>query len=351
VSRSPATLTDVARLAGVSLATASRALNGADSVVARTSERVRLAAEQLRYLPRASARALRSRRSGTLGAVFPTLDNSFYTPAVNSLQSALDDAGYALLVSGLDYSPERESRAVDVMIERGVEALVLVGLQRTAEIYSRLEHFGIPYVVLWLHDASRGHPSIGIDNRGAMLPLTRHLLDAGHEHFALISPDPSGNDRVRERVIGIEQGLAARGHSIPASHRVTCRSTIGEGRRALARLIEAEPVTAVMCNNDLLAAGAILELRARGLRVPGDVSVTGFGDYEIAGAFEPAITTVRAPFEDIGRRAASYLIGRLEGRKVSYPDALPAPLVVRESSGCAPAAQAHSRASRRERRR
>jgi LacI family transcriptional regulator len=164
--------------------------------------------------------------------------------------------------------------------------------------------------------------------------VTQYLLDLGHTAFAVIAGETQGNDRARERLAGVRDALEARGLSLPDERIVQATFSITEGRRACARLLDRAPgFTAIIGGNDVLALGALLECQARGVDVPGAVSIVGFDDIELAGEITPGLTTVRVPSADIGRQAGQRLLARLAGETVPRVKELAAPLVVRGTTG------------------
>lgn len=330
-------LTDVARAAGVSLATASRALSEPEMVRADTRARVREAAAMLGYLPHGAARALATRRTRTVGAVFPPVDNPIFASATHALAQELSAAGYTLLLASHDYDLEAELAATRALVERGADGLVLVGLDRLPETYGVLARAGVPYEVTWSLDGSGHHPCVGLSHRGASIAVTQHLLDLGHREIAVICGAPHANDRARERLSGVRDALAARGLKLPAERVVEAAFSLANGRAALATLLERAPgFTAVIGGNDPLAIGALLECHARGIDVPGALSVTGFDDIELAGQLAPGLTTVRVPSADIGREAGRRLLARLAGETVPLVREMAAPLVVRGTTAAPP---------------
>ncbi len=333
-----ASVRDVARLAGVSISTVSRALNAPEIVEAQTLLRVENAIRVLRYVPQGAGRALRSRRSFTIGAIVPSLDNAFFSNATNALQEVLDRHGYTLLIASHRYDSDAEVRITRSLLERGAEGLVFVGADHDPEMFALLAQMAVPYVLTWAVDPSGRHPYVGFDNRAAMGRLTRHLVDLGHRQFGVISAPTAGNDRARERVLGIRATLQGHGLALDPKHLVELPISLGGGQEGMKRLLDgrARP-TAVICINDVLAVGAIAQCRVSGLTVPGDVSVAGFGDMEIAALHSPGITTVRSPTLEMGRAAADILVARLEGTPVETHVELEAPLVVRASTAAPPA--------------
>jgi len=209
--RKTAKLADVARLARVSTATVSRALTQPDKVKAATAARIRQAVQALGYVAHGAARALASRRTHTIGAVIPTLDNAIFANTAHALQKALDDAGYTLLLACHEFDAGVEARVTEALIERGVDGLVLLGATHHASVFQMIDTHQIPYILTWALDAAGRHPCVGFDNRAAAVRIARHLLDLGHREFAMISGVTSGNERAAERLEGVRQALAARG--------------------------------------------------------------------------------------------------------------------------------------------
>jgi LacI family transcriptional regulator len=325
-----ATIVDVARVAGVSVATVSRALSRPERVRPETVARVRGVATRLGYVPHRAARALVSRRSSTIGAVVPTVDNAIFAKAIQSLQFALDERGYRLLVAFNEYDLARETAQVRAMIEHGVDGLVLVGRAHDDATMALVRARGVPFVHTWIFDATDPDPCIGFDNRRAMIRLANHLADLGHRRFAVVSGVTRGNDRAAERLAGVREALAARGLELPAASVVERPYGIAEGRSALGLLLAQRPApTAVICGNDVLAFGVLFEALARGIDVPRSLSITGFDDLDLSAQLTPALTTMRVPSAEMGRRAAEFLLSRVSGDTVPDKVELEAGLIVR----------------------
>jgi LacI family transcriptional regulator len=332
--RSTAKLSDVARLADVSTATVSRALTLPHKVRPDTLKRIEAAVQSLGYVAHGAARALATRRTHTIGAVIPTLDNAIFANTTHALQKALDDAGYTLLLASHEFDAGTELRVTRALIARGVDGLVLVGATHPPDLFRLMETHGVPYVLSWALDKAGRHPCVGFDNRAAATRLVKYLLELGHRRFAMISGITLNNERALERRDAVRDALAARGIKLAPSCVVEKPFTLGAGREGLAELLDARQgaPTAVICGNDVLAIGAIAECHARGLRVPEDVSITGFDDMEIAALITPSLTTVRFPTAELGSLAAQHLLARLAGKSVPQRRELPVELVVREST-------------------
>ncbi len=327
-------LADVAKLAGVSAATASRAINSPEKVSARLRDRVAAAVDELHYVPHGAARALASRRSRTIGAVVPTLDIAIFAAGVVGLQNRLDASGYTLLVANAAYDLEKEAKVVRALIERGVDGLVLVGNLHAPSVHRLLTRNRIPFVNTYSFAAGDEAPCIGIDNRGAAYRMVAYLLDLGHRDFGVITSPVRNNDRIAARRDGALAALVDHGIEPARTPVLEVPYTIADGRTALKSLLgRGADITAVVCTADVLAVGALQECRALGVRVPEEVSVTGFDDLDLAVHLEPPLTTVRVPAAELGEKAADYLLTRIRGSAVPDRVELTASLIVRGSTG------------------
>ena len=308
-------LSDVAALARCSPATVSRVLNAPTTVKADIRTRVEAAIHDLGYMRNGAARALRSRRTHIVGTVIPTLNNSIYAQLVGALQSTLSRQGYSLLVTTSEFDLDQELAQARLLVERGVEGLVLVGNLHRKDLFGLLDGQGLPCVTTYTYSPTSGHPSIGFDNSVAMARIVDFLLDLGHREFAILSGVRKDNDRVTERLQGAMGSLQARGITLEPSHVVEEPYSIEGGRTALRRVLTAggRP-TALICGSDVLAFGALIECSSREIRVPQDMSVSGFDDLEFAAFLNPPLTTLAVPALDMGRRAGEYIMARLRGR-------------------------------------
>jgi LacI family transcriptional regulator len=328
------TLKDVADHAGVSTATVSRVLNRQGKVNRETEARVTEAVAALGYVPHAAARALASRRSRTIGAVTATLDNPIFARGIQALESRLELSGYGLLVASSNYEPARELKQVRTMVERGIDAIMLQGDSHLPEVYALLQRKGIAYINTWVYDAAAPHPCCGFDNEAAGRNLAAYLLDLGHREIAMVAGITSGNDRARNRIKGVRAALAAQGLDLPPQRLVERPYSVSDGRDGLRKLLSAPGPrpTAVIGGNDLLAIGVLLEAQQSGLAVPGDLSVAGFDDIELAANISPTLTTVHVPVEEICSLAGDYLVARIENRAARDHVSLEARLILRQST-------------------
>ena len=329
---------DVARAAGVSTATVSRTFNAPDKVALPIRERVLAAAAALGWIPHAAGSALARRRSFIAGAVIPTLDNEVFAAQVGAIQATLAEAGVTLLLGCSDYDPKRAFAQVQAMLSRGVEALAIVGEAQEPGLFELIAARRVPYVVTYSHRPGSPHPCIGFDNRQAFRRIADFLLDLGHREIGLILQPVAGNDRVAARLAGVTEALAERGLGLRPRHVREGPWSIAFGRTSLRAILDsgAPRPTAIVCGNDQLAIGALLEARRMGIAVPRDLSLTGFDDVALAAETDPPLTTMRVDNAEIGRRAARYLLARLDGQTPAPPPPL-LPLLIERGSTAPPA--------------
>lgn len=337
MTRRLAKATDVARLAGVSPATVSRAFNAPSLLDAQTLERVRTAAAQLEYRPQGLARSLRSRRSLVIGVLIPSLRNTYFAETVERVQALLAEQGYTVLIASSRYDPAAELAAVKAMAAHGVDALLLVGRPLSPATRPLADDLGMATLRAWVWPDES--PCIGFDHDAALREVVRHLLALGHRRFAMVAPFVALRDEVRSRLAAVRDALADAG--VPLSGAAVVDDLgfdIAAGRQALQALSgRGISASAVICSNDHLAAGVILQARAAGLSVPHDLSVTGYNDTELGAAFEPPITSVATPMVVHATQVVDALLALAAGQAVDVSQALPTTLLVRGSTGPAPA--------------
>lgn len=327
-------LEDVARAAGVSTATVSRCLNTPERVVEETRKRVLAVVREMGYAPNFGARALAARRTNTIGAIIPTMENAIFARGLQAFQEELARHELTLLVASSSYRPDLEEEQIHTLLARGTDALLLIGFERPASVYRYLEQRGVPYVISWAYRPDGTRPSIGFDNRDAMKSLTRRVLALGHRRLAVITAPQATNDRARDRVAGVLAAVDEAGMDRDQVRIVETPYSVENGADAMRTLLQADPrPTAVICGNDVLAVGAIGMARSLGLRVPEDVSVTGFDDIEIARIVSPPLTTVHVPHREMGTKAARLVAGLLSGETPAQGTELATSIVERESLG------------------
>jgi len=343
-NESAPTLEDVARLAGVSTATVSRCFNAPGRVIPATRERVMRVVDELGYTPHFGGRALASRRADTIGAIIPTMDNAIFARGLQAFQEGLAEAGVTMLVASSGYDTEREFRQIQNLISRGADGLLLIGKARAQAAYDFLRRRRIPYVIAWSYHADDEDCYVGFDNVTAMRALARRVLDHGHRDVAMIAGRTDNNDRAADRIDGVRKALAGAGLDPDRMPLIETDYALESGAAAFARLMTSTPrPTAVICGNDVLAVGAIVKARAMNLAVPGDVSITGFDDIELAKVVTPALTTVHVPHRRMGHAAARLLLDLRDGKVQHRSIELDTLVVERDSLGPAAKTEPHER--------
>ena len=334
----PPTVGDVARAAKVSTATVSRSLNRPETVRPELRDRVLDTVARLGYVAHAGARALTLRRSGTVGVIVPTIDNAIFASGLQAFQRRMAQAGQLVLLAFSDYDPDQELAQANSLLARGVDALALTGLSQRPELIAKLAQRGLPWVHTGSFPAPTGQACVGFRNPQAISRAVRYLLDLGHRHVAMLAGIATDNDRAAERIQGVRDTLKAAGLSLPPRHLVQAAYTLQAARDGARTLLRQQPTpTALICGNDVLAWGALLECEAQGLAVPQAVSVIGFDDLELSRHWRPPLTTVRVPTEAMWTLAADYLLARLD-RRLAAPiqHEIEVELIVRNSTGPAP---------------
>jgi LacI family transcriptional regulator len=331
-------LKQVAALAGVSASTVSRAISSPERVNALTRQRIEEALAALDYVPNGTARALRTRRTRSIGALVPAFNNELYSLGVESLQQVLEAAGYTLLLTCHRYDLALELRSTRSLLERGIDGLVMVGLQHDPELFSLIRRRELPYVLTWAWDETLQHPTVGYSNAKAAAKLVEHLLALGHRELAVITGPLARSDRLRDRLRGIQRTLSNRALGVRETHIIEAEYAIASAQHAMRRVLALEPrPTAVMCSNDLLAVAALAACQEAGVAVPDQISIVGFGDMDVARLHVPRLTTIRSPIAEIGAAAGRQLLARLAGFDPPLQQEFDADIIVGQSSAPPPA--------------
>lgn len=327
----PTTLADVARLAGVSVATASKALNGRDHVRAETRHRVLEAAEQLSFLPNTLARGLLAGRTGTVGLLTSDLEGRFSIPILMGAEDAFGAGKVNVFLCDARDDTIREQHHVQALLSRRVDGLIVVG-SRTDPRPSLGRDLPVPVVYAYAPSEDPDDLSIICDNVGAGRLAVEHLIACGRTRIAHISGDPR-YAAARDRAEGVLAGLADAGLSQVGDVRYSSWSEAW-GRSAAAMLLDRHPdVDAVFCGSDQVARGVMDMVRERGRRIPDDVAVMGFDNWEVLAAdARPPLTSVDMNLEEVGRAAARAVFAALDGAPRRGLEVLPCRVVIRGST-------------------
>jgi DNA-binding LacI/PurR family transcriptional regulator len=323
---------EVARSAGVSIATVSRVANGSDRVRPRTEARVRAAMERLGYRPHALARGLAARRSHAIGLLITDITAPYFPDIVRGAQESAEAAGYVVLLGDASVHTAAEDLLVKRLLERRVDGLIVASSRTTDEYARQLRSEDVPVVCINGPVGQFPH-AVQIDQeKGARLAVD-HLAELGHRRIAHVT-GPTGVPTRAERLSAFRGALRERGFERDPTLIATGVSTIDEARAATSKLLDLpDPPTAIFTYNDRLAVGAYQAIRRAGLAVGRDVSVVGFDDIPMTEWLEPPLTTVRQPRRDMGRIAVEVLLAAVRDEAAPALVVVQPSLVVRGSTG------------------
>jgi LacI family transcriptional regulator len=332
------TLKDIAYELGISVTTVSRALAGYSDVAAETRERVRQAAAALGYQPNLTARRLQKQRTDTIGFILPTLGPRFSDPFFSEFLAGVgNEAGsrdYDLLVSTHAPDSPGEHQAYRRAVQGGwIDGLIVVRTRENDARIQLLHQSNFPFAAFGRTGNQNNFPYVDEDSAAGMRQLVEHLMERGHRRIAFIKP-PNGLLFGRDRLQGYRDCMRDHGLAIRSEWIVDGDMTQHGGAEAVDRLLSlAEPPTAVIGGNDLMAIGAMNRLQQRGYHVGEDVAVGGFDDIPLAAYTNPPLTTLHQPIYDIGRMTCAMLIDLINGRPADPPHVLLTPkLIIRQSS-------------------
>lgn len=299
----------VAKAAKVSASTVSRSFNHPELVKASTRKKIDAAVRRLGYIRNRAAQTIHGIRSGTIGLVVPTIDHAIFAELVQSFSEAVEDLGFTILLASHGYSLEREYALTRKMLEHRVDGMALIGLAHAEDTYALLDQQDVPAILLWNYGQTSQLPSIGSDNYRAGHLIGAHIASLGHRDIASVFPPLEGNDRASHRFEGMIAALKEAGLAIRSDWMLETRYSVAAAKEAVGQLMtgSTQP-SAILCGNDVLAWGAIHATLRLGLTVPRDISVAGIGDFKGSKDFEPALTTVRIPARQIGKRGAEVIV-------------------------------------------
>ncbi|MFE9929547.1 LacI family DNA-binding transcriptional regulator [Streptomyces sp. NPDC005533] len=333
------TLEEVAARARVGRGTVSRVINGSPKVSEHTRAAVEAAVAELGYVPNRAARALAANRNDAIALVIPEPEARFFaepyfSEVVRGVGAALAETDVQLVLT-LAGSDRERRRLAQYLSGHRVDGVLLVSVHAGDPLPELLAELGIPTVISGRRSAAEPLPSVDSDNLAGAAEAVRHLLDRGRRTVATIT-GPLDVYGAQCRLDGYRQALAAVGRPVDEPLIAVGDFTEDGGRRAMRELLERRPgLDAVFAASDVMAAGALRELRAAGRRVPHDVALVGFDDSVVARHMDPPLTSVRQPIEEMGRTMAQVLLARIAGETAETAEAsvvLPNRLVVRESS-------------------
>ncbi len=326
------TIQDVARAAGVSAMTVSRVLNDQPGVSETRRAQVRATIDALGYRRNSLARGLKARQSHTLGLVVPDITNPYFPEIVRGAEDVAMEAGYGVFLSNAVEDQEREATSIRLMEERRVDGIIVVSPRLPEQRLLDLLRAHRAAVVVNRSAPPEVAGAVRLDNVSGVVQAIDHVLALGRRRIGVLA-GPDSSFAARERLTGIQLDLEARGMTLSPGRVLKSAPTIEGGTAAAARLLAQEPdLDALLCYNDLVAAGALQACTAAGRRIPDDVAVVGFDDIAFARMFTPPLTTLHVPKYDLGVNATRILLDRIAGRNVHAEVVLRPTLVVRGSS-------------------
>lgn len=323
-----ATLRDIAEALGLSVNTVSRALAGKSDVSQRTRMLIEAEAERIGYVPNTRARSLVLGSVMTIGLAITNPSNPFYAQLISSIELASRAAGYSLLLGISEESPSVESATVDTFLRSGVDGVITVPVQSGEDPWARIRRAGIPGVLVNRDLPGSGWDLVGTDNERGAHAATMAALRQGARSVVLMEEDLPITT-IEQRIAGFRRALTEAGRPVPDDAVVTVPTRrhadaalpwqADEGYLLARELLAERTIDAVVVGNDYFGLGLYRAIAERGLRIPDDIAVVGFGDYPFAGYLQPALTTVRLPAAEVGRAAVDLLLGRLRDENSAPP--------------------------------
>lgn len=307
-----ADIIDVANAAGVSPATVSRSFNHPAKVHPATRKRIVDAVAETGYIRNRAAQAIHGIRSGTVGLIVPTLDNSIFSALIQALADGLKDEGLTVLLATHGYDLDEEYNLLRKLLEHRIEGVALIGVEHSQETRILLDRRKVPVVTMWNFDAKSSLPCVGADNVEAGKIIAQYICDLGHRDVALMLPRHDGNDRAGGRLNGILSVLARHDATPVPDWNLDCAYSVKQARSLAFDLLNApKRPTAIIAGNDIIAQGCIYAAQSLGMKVPQDISVSGIGDFAGSADLEPGLTTVRLRPNTVGRVAAKLLASQI----------------------------------------
>ena len=329
-----ANIRDVADSAGVSVATVSRTLQQPERVSPKTRSKVMAAVEQVGYKPNLMAVKFRSGKTHNLVVLVPTVANVFFARVISGMQQAAAESGYSILLANTLGNAEIENHYAKMVSTSQADGLIQLRAQNPFD-GSMINDNGLLPMVNACEVMDEGKfPVVTLDNRAAAKAMTTHLISLGHKRIAMIK-GPHSSPLTQDRLAGYEDALNEAGLNLDENLLFPGDFTLQAGYKAGEAIASQQPrPTAVFCENDETAIGAMQAFKQAGLRIPEDISVAGFDDIAFSAFCDPPLTTIAQPAEEFGRTAVSLLVDLLNGKLTKAPKVImPFELIVRESTG------------------
>jgi LacI family repressor for deo operon, udp, cdd, tsx, nupC, and nupG len=334
---SQVSIKDVARIAGVSIATVSRCINDPGRVTEKTRVRVQAAITKTGYSPNTLAQNFRRGKTNVIMVVLPSIGDPFFTGVMKGIRSVAAESGYSILINDTQFNTMTADEIGAMVVSRQADGIVLLATMSPfgTEVLSSKSHRALPIVIgcETISSELEGFPSVHIDNVGAAREATDHLIEAGHRCIGFIR-GPEQSLLTADRELGYRKAMQAAGLELSEERIVSGNLTIEGAIEATRTLLElADRPTAIFCANDEMAMGCYHAIRSAGLRIPRDISVVGFDDVRYAAVMDPPLTTVMQPAEEIGKRVMYRLFHeiRLNRSHKGHAEIVPHRLIIRRS--------------------
>jgi DNA-binding LacI/PurR family transcriptional regulator len=332
-------IADIARIAGVSHTTVSRALHGSPLISADTRERIQRLAEEMGYMPNAIAQSLQTRRTSTIGLVITSIADPFLSDAVRGVEEVAREAGFSVILSATHNDPDQEVAIIETFHRRRVDGILVASSRITSEYKERLGRIQVPTVLINSQEESDNKLLhwVAVDDRAGAQRAVEHLIQLGHRAIGYLSVS-SRPRSTRQRLLGYRQALAEAGIAgrdewvvITTANEASPEEDVAAGRAALPCLLDAG-VTAIFCANDMIAIGVLTMCQEQNVVIPQSLSVVGFDDIRMASYVVPALTTICQPKVEMGRLATQVMLDLLDNRP-GQNHILQPELILRASTG------------------
>ena len=335
LAKQTVTINQVAKMAGVSTATVSRALNKPDTVSEAVKKKIERIIKRIGYIPNAGARSLMLKRTGSIGVIVPTLDNAIFAQGLEEFQRQLSQSGYQMLVASTNYDPEIENQQMRNLLLQGVEGIAMFGSSQKLELIRLLRTRKLPYIHIGTLDTPLNGYAAGFDNKKAIQLGVEYLVQVGHRNFGMIAGKTENNDRARDRVDGVVELLKRNRIFLKKESIIEVPYQIQDARIALKKLLQINPkISAVVCGNDVLAIGALLEAQSQGIKIPYQCSILGFDNLELSRHIQPSLSTIHIDAIGMWSKAAHHLMSQINGiNRLPRKILADVSLVIRDSTG------------------
>jgi LacI family transcriptional regulator len=325
------TIYDIARQAGVSTATVSKVINRTGKISQKTQQKIHQIIRETGYLPNKNASGLSKRQTNTIGLLIPDITNPFFAAMAKEMLASARDCGYDLTVCNTDYSKQKAINDIQSLLQKGIDGLVISSTNLDEPALHSIIPSSKPLVFVSSNDVyGLNVNSVSVDDYSGSRIAIKYLAGLGHRHIALILEE--GNQS-KERLRGYTDTLRKHDLDFSADYVICAKSSISEGRKAFAKLSQLQPPpSAIFGYNDVLAIGAILEAKSKGLRIPEDVAIIGFDNTIMSEIVSPELTSIDQPLEDMCRRTMELIVSQISRPALQKQHILFAPVLVKRQS-------------------